>query len=518
MNNLVEYFLRIRNDTRGGLDAAGKDITNKTDWITRAVMQHAESANKTLLGRLRNQWKDFSTSIRADLKELASSVPGGRQISGMFEGSALGKVTGAAFIGKGLQEGMLEAAESYKNMAREMALTQQEMITSAEQFAAKWRKAHELGTPEAFQEIVNAATEKKGMIQKSIVDMEFERDAIGNRKFLGMPDILGINKAFEWWTGVEEMRQVQISSAQQDAFSYDQKAKKAARMAEQMRAQQEFEASEKAKKLVEDNRKEILDSMSGGERGRLTSMFNRGDKAGLQYEEEKAARRTKELINGKPSEEANTELKKLAESAAIAAELLGKLAEEDKKAADEFWAKADKQHAGETALRERLKQERFSQLPPEQQLSSKIAEYRAVVADGMNQADPEKRLAAGNKAADLRDAIRGLRAVVEQSANAANAKVAKPATVADVEEDDGFGDDGTGRRQRMVGLGRLRGNRIPGQFGLGRQVGLRASASHFLGPEDRASERPPEENPMVKEQRETNRLLNEVIKRTGFKR
>jgi hypothetical protein len=518
VSNLVEYFLRIRNDTRGGLDAAGRDIANKTDWIARAVVQHAEAANKTLLGRLRTQWKDFSTSLKSDLRELASSVPGGRVISDMFGGSALGKVTAATTVGKGIQDGMIEAAEAYKNMAREMAMTQQEMITAAEQFAVKWKKAHELGTPEAFQEVVNTAIEKKGMIQRRIVDMEYERDSIADRRFLGMPDVLGINKGFEWWTDVEEMRQLQIASAQQDVFSYDQKGKKAARMADQIRSQQEFDAAEKAKKLVSDNRQEIIDSMSGGERGRLESMYNRGDKAGLKAEEEKAALRVQNLINGKPSEEANLELKKLAESAAIAAELLGKLAEEDKKAADEFWAKADKQHAGETALKERLKQERFSQLTPEQQLSSKIAEYRAVVADGRNQSDPEKKLAAGTKAADLRDAIRGLRDVVEQRAQAANAKTAKPATVADDDEDDGFGDDGTGRRLRMVGLGRLRGNRIPGQFGLGRQVGLRARASHFLGPEDRAAERPQEENPIVKEQRETNRLLNEVIKRTGFKR
>lgn len=520
MNKVVEYFLRVVNGTKPGMDAASRDVLQGT----RDLAAHMQRVSAQTGQSLKAQWRDFSTSLKSDMAQLASQMPGGRVIADMFSGSALGKVTGAGAIGKTIQNLLLEASSSYKQMSVEIAQTQERMLQKAEQFALKFKKAHEMGTPEAFREIVMSTVEQSGQLRQQLVTAEQGKRDVMDRSFLGMPDIFGINQKAENLLSVTQMRDDQIASLKQDIFHLANVRKyaeeKAERIENQQRSNEEWKAAEDKRVAIEADRSKIIAGMSEDP---TVGMYRRGDKAGLQAIIDDSSLKVQNLLGAKPSEEGNAELIRLAEAAAKATEMLDRLSEEERESAKQFWEKEDKQYEAEQSFKQRLAAERFARLSPEQQLAEKRKEYQAVVADGSNQADREKRLASAIKAADLRDSIRDLAKAVEgRRSDAQKAAAEKAAKAAEQnrpeDDDDGFGDDGSGRRLRRVGLGRLRGNRIPGRFSLGRDVGLRARRSHFLGDEAGGVGAPPAEDPALKEARETNVLLREISRKTGFKR
>lgn len=473
---ILEYLIRFKNDTKAGADAAAKTAFD----LSKKVKAGMEADAKTVSGQL----KGFFSELKDESGKALAKIPGGSILADLMKGTALGITSGAIAAGTAINRLITSIGDRYRELGDRMEQDGIRMAAKQAQIISKFRAStssqSEIGIQnDLIGEISQAQAQlaelrsdraKRGLGGKMLQDVGMTGDT-------ELDEIRGVKNKITLY-----QRQLDLSRERESRFAvYEAGA-------------QEYAAS----KRLADERASIIAGMTTDP---LEGMYNRGDRRGLESAEAGAVKKIQSILSSQEpiTEESNSELERLGKSADRAGELLDKMAKESNESAAKFWADQDAQAAKLSDFQARLKEERIGQLTPEKQLAARRAEYRAVVTEGRNTADPEKKLELANRAMELRAIMRPL---IDSLAGAAS----------EGGDDEGGGrSSGATRRTRRgpLGLGRLSGNRAGYRFG-------RILSSQFDGQTVGGNSAPPAKRPMEDIGEEQLRVLKRIEEKTGF--
>lgn len=498
---ILEYIIRFKNEAKAGADAAAKvaqDLGKKTADVLRG-------SSMAVGGEI----KGFFARLRGEVGAMLGNVPGLGKMKDAFTGSAAALAGGAIAMGSGIKSLLDSISAQYRQLSDEIEQTSIKMAAKQAQIINKQRGAT---TAQSQVGLQNDLIGEIAQLKQQIAAGRSGIDARG-----------AVEYATGFYSGTNAMEEAKIAAMEQEVFALERQLalskKKEGRL-----AAEEADANVKAapaalsgvlaaaasKAAFEamsdaDKRKELQGRVeqSKSELRQITDQANQGR---LPWTEELAKR-------------VDVLLAAFDEASRGLADIDKRTKDETDKAAK---AKSDAEMKSAEQfkdLRSKLREERIGQLSPEKQLAARQAEYRAVATEGRNTSDPEKKIELANRAMELRAIMRPMIEAANEQKQAAQAarEARREKYAAGVGIEGGDDDDEpmrSGRRQRVVGLGRLGGNRMPSRF-RSRFGRFESSASQFLGSEPVGGSAPGKRS-VEDLQEEANKLLREIRDRTGF--